>query len=198
MENPAEYVVIGTRMVWVLIGGSGLTAAFGVWLLARFTNTFDAYAGERAKIEAQFRNVEKLVANTEKLTAATETIKAKVTDETWDRQQRWTAKHAMYRELLESIHRLYRAQDELFSAEMDGNAGQEKRLTQARIKLVECLDAFDKLVHVSAISADSHSYGTVNRIVKSSNSGHGRVREIEQAVSDLAASARKDLGYPLL
>jgi hypothetical protein len=95
--------VIGWKLALALVAGSSVLTTIGVWALARFTTVFDAYAGERAKLMAQFQNLDKLVVQTEKLTATTETIKARISDEVWDRQMRWAAKRDSYIQLMETL-----------------------------------------------------------------------------------------------
>src|ERR1700733_4363440 len=163
MDNPAEYVVIGWKMMLALVGGSGLAGALGIGLLARFTNVFDAYAGERAKIEAQFKSVEKLVANTEKLTAATETIKAKVTDETWDRQQRWTAKHAMYRELIESLNAIFLAEVKLQAVKKHFKPHEDKYL-EVNDQVISTVMTYNTLVRVAGIVVSDAALGILVRV----------------------------------
>ena len=82
MEQNA--IVIGWKLALALVAGSSALTTVGVFLLARFTSAFDAYAGERAKLLAQFHNLDKLVEQTKALTATTETIKARISDEVWD------------------------------------------------------------------------------------------------------------------
>ena len=96
--------VIGWKVVLALVAGSSALTAVCVYLLARFTNAFDLYAGEHAKFLAQFQNLDKLVHQTEKLTEATETIKAQVSDEHWDRQQRWLKRAECYTGVVEKLH----------------------------------------------------------------------------------------------
>ena len=95
--------VLGWKLVLALVAGSSILTTIGVFLLARFTTVFDAYAKERAKLLAQFQNLDKLVVQTEKLTATTETIKARISDEVWDRQMRWAAKRDSYIQLMETL-----------------------------------------------------------------------------------------------
>lgn len=71
--------------------------------LGRFTSVFDAYAGERARLLAQFHNLDRLVAQTDRLTVTTENIKARITDEVWDRQMRWAFKKDVYIRLMETL-----------------------------------------------------------------------------------------------
>jgi hypothetical protein len=96
-------IVIGWKLALALVAGTSVLTTIGVWTLVRFTNVFDAYAGERAKLLAQFHNLERLAEQTEKLTATTETIKARISDELWDRQMRWNFKKDVYIRLMETL-----------------------------------------------------------------------------------------------
>ena len=85
----------------------------------RITTVVDAYAGERAKLLAQFHNLDKLVQQTEKLTATTETIKARISDELWDRQVRWNYKRDLYIRIIERMSELIFAEGEFQAHEAD-------------------------------------------------------------------------------
>jgi len=103
MEQTATaLLVIGWKLVLALVAGSSILTTLGVFLLTRFTHVFDAYYGERAKLRAQFQNLDKLVEQTKTLTATVETIKARISDEVWDRQMRWNLKRDLYIRLLEA------------------------------------------------------------------------------------------------
>lgn len=69
----------------------------------RVTTAVDAYSAESARFLAQSHNLEKLVEQTQRLTITAETIKARVSDEVWDRQMRWTAKRDMYIAVIETL-----------------------------------------------------------------------------------------------
>jgi hypothetical protein len=104
MEQTATGLnVIGWKLVLTILAGIPILTTVGVYILARFTTVFDAYAGERAKLLAQFHNLEKLVEQTAKLTATTEAIKARISDEVWDRQMRWNFKRDTYIRLMEAL-----------------------------------------------------------------------------------------------
>lgn len=103
--------MIGWKLVFALVAGSSVLTTIGIFLLARLTNVFDAYASERGKLLAQFHNLDRLVEQTEALTATTETIKSRISDEVWDRQKRWEAKQKAYVELLIAL-------DDVISAEI--------------------------------------------------------------------------------
>ena len=111
MEQTATgLLVIGWKLALVLVAGIPIVTTIGVFLLARFTSVFDAYAGERAKLLAQFHNLDKLVEQTKALTATTEAIKARTSDEVWDRQMRWTYKRDLYIKIIEKMAELISAE----------------------------------------------------------------------------------------
>ena len=112
MNSAAGLFVIGWKLVLAIIAGSSVVTTCGVWLLARFTSVFDAYAGERAKLMAQFHNLDKLVASTERLTATTETIKAEIQHKVWETQTTLTLKRDIYTRLLESIGQMIEDQQD--------------------------------------------------------------------------------------
>jgi hypothetical protein len=95
--------MIGWNLALAFVASSAATT-LGVYLLARFTHAFDAYGGERAKLLAQFQNLDKLVEQTQKLTATTEAIKAPISDEVWDRQWRRGQKLKIYSQILQAIN----------------------------------------------------------------------------------------------
>lgn len=102
-QATAGLLVIGWKLALAVIAGSTALTTIGVFLLARFTSIFDAYAGERARLSAQFHNLDKLVEQTGKLTATTEAIKARISDEVWDRQMKWNFKKDVYIRLMETL-----------------------------------------------------------------------------------------------
>lgn len=66
VQTTAGLFVIGWKLALTVIAGSTALTTVGVFLLARFTSVFDAYAGERARLSAQFHNLDRLVEQTEK------------------------------------------------------------------------------------------------------------------------------------
>lgn len=99
MEQTATgVIVIGWKLVLAVVAGIPILTTCAVYLLARFTSTFDAYAGERAKLLAQFHNLDRLLEQTAKLTATTETIKTSLSNE--------SEKRKVVREKLEEAYHL--------------------------------------------------------------------------------------------
>jgi hypothetical protein len=105
-QTATGLLVIGWNLALAIVAGSSVLTTLGVFLLARFTHVFDAYAGERAKLLAQFHNLDRLVEQTKTLTATTEAIRSRITDEAWDRQQRWKARLEYYQSLFRVLSEL--------------------------------------------------------------------------------------------
>lgn len=115
MDMPAQ-LVIGWNLLCWLIAGIPILTTVGVYILARFTSVFDAYSGERAKLMAQFHNLDKLVEQTQALTVTTEAINAQVSGDEWLKQQRWSKLCEAYEEAKASIDDLRAAATLLASA----------------------------------------------------------------------------------
>jgi hypothetical protein len=215
MEQTATgLLVIGWKVALALVAGIPILTTIGVFLLARFTNVFDAYAGERAKLLAQFHNLDKLVEQTTKLTATTETIKARISDEVWDRQMRWNFRRDTYirlmealgerldveghNKLLEQIRRRGPTDRALFGAERD------KAMIRAQAVQVQLVRA--ACVGPLVISAESHQVLIeTNAAIKKVNydlpdfeavSDHN-LTVLQDGLNRLFVSARKDLGIEL-
>src|ERR1019366_4157262 len=104
MEQTATgLLVIGWKLALALVAGIPILTTIGVYVLARFTTVFDAYAGERAKLLAQFHNLDKLVEQTERLTQTTKLIEARGSYDLWDRQKRWEYQREVYTRVLEAL-----------------------------------------------------------------------------------------------
>jgi hypothetical protein len=175
-------------------GGTGVILYF---VFKHVMKPVDSYLEEKGKNLATHEDIQKLVDQVRE----TEKVKAEITDNVWDRQQRWIFKQAMYRELLESLNSLYQAQESYWIAESREKPHtelQKLRIKETSAKLTLSIDAFHKLVQVSALYADTDSYRIVREIVDSPNEGFGLMRQMEDAVEAFAESARKDLDYPPL
>lgn len=209
-QTTSGLLVIGWKVALALVAGIPILTTLGVFLLARFTHVFDAYAGERARLLAQFHNLDKLVEQTGKLTATTEAIKARVSDETWDRQMRWNLKRDVYIRLMEALgERLdvessnklleqIRRRDPpntLFAAERD-KAMLRAQDVQASLVRVACVGPL-------VISTESHrvliDLSSAIKKVNYDLPGFEQVCDhnaklLQDSLNRLLASARKDLG----
>jgi hypothetical protein len=212
MQTTAGLFVIGWKLALTVIAGSTALTTIGVFLLARFTSVFDAYAGERARLTAQFHNLDRLVEQTEKLTATTEAIKARLSYEMWDQQVRWTAKRDSYIKLMETLGERYDVEarnklleqirrreprNELYSAERD-RALLRSQEVQARLVQAACVaplvvseDAHDILVQTSAAMAKvNYDHPGFEQICDAN------LQTLQSGLNYLLAAAKKDLGPP--
>ena len=171
----------------------------------RITNAVDAYAGERAKLLAQFHNLDRLVEQTEKLTATTETIKAQVSDEMWDRQVRWTYKRDVYVKIIEAVGRIRTGLarlDAAFGVESQ-DADFAKQLAEAGSKQAE--EANDDLVRsydIAPIVVSPEAYKVLKDIMRVSKTRFNKAEGVKQAIFGInekltlfQQEAMKDLGY---
>ena len=209
-QTTAGLFVIGWKLALTVIAGSTALTTIGVFLLARFTAVFDAYAGERAKLIAQFRNLDRLVEQTDKITITTETIKARISHEMWDQQVRWMAKRDSYvklmealgerhdiearQKLLEEIHRR-EPKNELYPAERD-RALLRSQEVQSRLVQAACTaplmvseEAHQVVVETSAalkkVNYDHPGYETIC---------DANLGTLQNGLNQLLAAAKRDLG----
>ena len=205
-----EQLLIGWKAAMALVAGSSALTALYVFLLARFTSAFDAYAGERAKLTAQFHNLDRLMEQTEKLTATAETIKARVSYEMWDQQMRWMAKRDSYVKLMETLGERHDVEarnklleqirrrepnNELYSAERD-RALLRSQEVQSRLVQVACTaplmvgdEAHQILVEISAaMTKVNYDLPGFEQICDAN------LQTLQNGLNRLLAAARKDLG----
>jgi hypothetical protein len=99
---------------------AAIVIIFGlVWLRFGFDKFVSSYMGEKAKTLARKEDLGALVEEVRAFTTAAETIKTKLADQTevlkaqlsqdaWDRQQRWLKRSDCYVELVNQLHRYCR------------------------------------------------------------------------------------------
>jgi hypothetical protein len=216
MEQTATgLLLIGWKLALLLVAGIPILTTIGVYALARFTSVFDAYAGERAKLLAQFHNLDKLVEQTRALTATTETIKARISDEVWDRQMRWNFKRDMYVRLMEALGEQVDVEGHNKLIEQIRRRGLQDpaQFAAERDKaILRGQDVLARLVRVACaaplvISAESHQVLIhTNAAIKKVNydlpgfesvSDHN-VTVLQNGLNALLVTARKDLGTETL
>jgi uncharacterized protein YoxC len=157
-------MVMGWKIALALVVGSSALTTLFVFLLARFTHVFDAYAGERARMMAQFHNLDKLVKQTEKLTATTETIKAEIQHKVWETQSILTLKRDIYTRLLESIGQMIEDhQDSMDNERMHRTrvadaAMLDEYLTASNKRLEETMRKWNRAVDIAPILISDESY----------------------------------------
>lgn len=216
MEQTAGVIVFGWKLALALVTGIPILTTVGVFLLARFTHAFDAYAGERAKLLAQFHNLDRLVEQTKTLTATTETIKAKVSDELWDRQMRFNLKRDFYFTLIKAVSEVYYSVGAFagfrrFMNETDSDSGIDRQ--KLNVEMAQRLDElhahhekFMESVAVGSILLNSEVYSQLQSVASRLNTvvltRSAPQEELDLAVNEfgsvmqqLIESARADLGF---
>ncbi|MCW5977114.1 MAG: hypothetical protein KIT09_03515 [Bryobacteraceae bacterium] len=191
---------------WHLVVGSSLLTTLGVYVLARFTNTFDAYSGERAKLLARFNSLDELVKETRDLTQIAEVIKAKVGDQVWDRQIRWSFKRDIYVNALQAVGRIRNELARLLNAFQAEQRGQEWALEEARTANeraqaahIDLLSQFD----ISPIVLSPKAYEALRSVLRvfvggwaaTAEETQAKIAEVNRALTELTEEAKTDLGY---
>ena len=97
-EISEQHMEIG----WILIGLFLLNGIF-LLVLKPFLTT---YAEEKGRRLATHEDVEKVLQEVRMVTKETETLKAQISGELWERQNRWNAKRDIYIRLLENLELL--------------------------------------------------------------------------------------------
>jgi hypothetical protein len=101
--------VVGWKLGLALVIGIPALSGLGVYLVAGFTHASDPYSEEVPKLLAQLHNLDKLVEQTRVLKATTETVKAKLSEEVWSKQQRWPKRLDTYVAIIEALQRFQEA-----------------------------------------------------------------------------------------
>jgi hypothetical protein len=128
----------------------------------------------------------------------TEKVKAEITDNMWDRQQRWTAKHAMYRELMESLHAVFAAAATLDAYTQHAPKGSDV-IQNSSESLVSSWIRFNTVSRVAAITVSQDALSILLKIKMPMNEAPTLLVEgLRESVIALSLEARKDLGYPAL
>ena len=216
-QTATGLLVIGWRVALAVIAGSTAMTTLGVFLLVRFTSVFDAYAGERAKLLAQSHNIDRLIEQTERLTVTTEVMKSRVSDEMWDRQQRWEFKRDIYIRLIQSMgqlrdgHGMHMRLERLRRVRNmdDPNYGPKLilRIEASMSTFLEAYLEFQKNTDIAPLVISLESYQILITVVKSirtvdftvpdwAKSCEHNMEAFQVGVSKLVLAAAKDLGYP--
>ena len=168
-----------------LIIGSGALSTLGVYLLARFTNTFDAYSEERAKFLARFNSLDELVKETKALTLAAEVIKTKVGDQVWDRQIRWSFKRDVYVNTLQAVGRIRNELARLLNAFQGEQQGQDWALEEANTARkhadaanIDLLRQFD----IAPIVFSPTAYEALRTVIKVFSGGWAATRRQDRPI----------------
>ena len=200
-------MMINLANLFALLAGSSALTTVGVYLLARFTTVFDAYGKERAKLLARFADLDKIVQETERITSAAEIIKAKISDQTWDRQARWTYKRDVYIRVIQAVGRLRSGLARLitsFKSEQENASWAEE---EAKIAYQEASEANNELLlvyDIAPVVLSDNACQILGNVLgafkpKSSdllkNQLQERMEAVKRELEALRKEARMDLGY---
>jgi tetratricopeptide (TPR) repeat protein len=180
-----------------------------VAVLARFTNVFDAYVGERAKLLAQFHNLDNLVQQTAKLTETTKVIESRVSYDLWDRQMRLTYLRDTYTKLMEALARMGTIQYHLRehqaayrrSAPLDPLADERLKAAQ---ELGTALADFVRIRDTAFLVLPEDAHEMLQAAISDLRNTHTETWQedclfnialLEKAMKNLRRAARADLGY---
>lgn len=107
------------------------------------------YLGEKAKNLATRKDIDRVVRKTED-------IKAEITGELWEKQNRWTFKRDLYIRLLENLGAAHRALDHLYDAETiyrvaEESESRKKWRADEQAKLAESLETVHRTSAVASV-----------------------------------------------
>jgi len=175
----------------------------------RITHAVDAYTGEQAKLTAQFHNLGRLIEATEKLTAATEVIRARISNEIWDRQMRWTAKRDSYVQLMGTLGERHdvEGRNQLLERIRRNEPGNKLYPIELDRAMLRSQEVQSRLVRASCIapllvSPEAHQViiDTTNALKKVHYNeasfeadGDHNLRVLQDGLNKLLLAARKDL-----
>jgi hypothetical protein len=205
-------LLIDWKTAIAVIAGIPILTTIGVYLLARFSSVFDAYAGERAKLMAQFHNLDRLVQQTEKLAMTTEAIKARISFGIWDQQMRWTAKRDSYMKLMETLGERYDVEARNMLLEQIRRREPTNALYPAELDraLLRTLEVQSRLVQAACtaplvVSEEAHQILVdVNAQLRKVNYDldgfehicDANLQTLQSGLNNLLAAARQDIGPP--
>ena len=131
------------------------------------------YLGEKAKNLATREDIDRVVRKTED-------IKAEITGELWEKQNRWTFKRDLYIRLLENLGAAHRALDHLYDAETIHHVAEEsesrkKWRADERAKLAESLETVHRTSAVASVVLNADALTALakleSRLAKASGAG---------------------------
>jgi hypothetical protein len=191
------------ELSWAYVLVPFLSAGAGAYL--------GGYLKKKGENLATHEDIDKLNAQVRAVTMTTEDIKAKISNEVWDRQKRWEMKREV---LFEASKRLVRINEALIAAgsalgvsALHRNEQALRVLLEAKTKWTEASAGFDEarlLVDVVCEKETRDAFTKFNNLV--SDIGHAMVvknertayldkmSEINEGFAALRAAIRKELG----
>jgi hypothetical protein len=202
----------------VFLSAAGGVGVVGVMVTFWVRNYFGKYIAKKAENLATHEDIQKLVDQVRE----TERVKAEIADRMWDRQRRWDAKKDLYLEIYSSLHKLH---DLLIDVAEGRRAISVRGEGADHTPLVEAINQlksdFDKFSRVGFVAPLFFSDAALNSIANISGQAATWVTivtgdellellqrheldkaqqdfqlKFHDAILDLSAAARRDLGYP--
>lgn len=174
--------------VTVSVVSSGVVSAAIVFGLKKYLGS---YLEEKGKNLATHEDIMKLVDQVRE----TERVKAEITDNVWDRQQRWTAKHALYRELLEALNDVLQA-----AVTRDGFArfppSNPDEIKDANKIFVSSWSSLHALKRVARITIGEDSFKILENLTIDPDAPPQQIADtVRDHLDAFSIEARRDLGY---
>jgi hypothetical protein len=170
------------QTITAAILSAGGTGAIIYFVVKHSMKPIDAYLETKGKNLATHEDIQKLVDQVR----ATKMVEADISDNVWDRQQRWTAKHAMYREVMEAMNSVAHA--------VIAYNTNSKDMSDYYTNLLVSVRRFQIVSAVAAISVSDETNMLLRKLAKvDPNDAAGMFYE---GLADIVIAARKDLGYP--
>lgn len=195
----------GWATIISIAAGSSFLTTVAVYLLSRFTSTFDAYTEERAKLLAQSHNFEELVSQTRRLTMLTEQIGATISDQMWVRQKRWEYKRDLYEKALGSLGEVrneFARLQNAFNAENEGKDWAKEEADKARVACEAAFLAFIRVYDVAPIGLSDEGRAILESVLRIEHSNFQCAQDVSPSVTEISShieqlqnEAKLDLGY---
>jgi hypothetical protein len=115
----------------------------------------------------------------------------------WDRQQRWTAKHGMYRESLQSLHALFLA---VATKDAYGTHAPHTAETETANKdFIQAYMSFDTVRQVAALTIGEEGFRILQDLSLDADvSAATHVQAVRTTIQSFILAARKELDYEVV
>jgi hypothetical protein len=173
-----------------------------LWLRSRFEKYLDSYMDEKGKTLARKEDINDLAAEVRILTKEAETIKAQLSQDNWDRQQRWSKRLACYVDLVDALHQYGDAAISVRAAYRNKSAAALDIKNDALGKYNDAVAILSRAKSAAELMCVRESLAGVARFVPPAFDDANAETVLEKAGLaadlfrlDLVAKARVDLGY---
>jgi hypothetical protein len=175
---------------------------------------FGAYLKKSAENLATHEDFEKVLVELQETTRATKQIEAKISDEMWDRQQRWELRKELFLEMLRAVGSADTALDHAASDLIGRGIHTPEHVTQTEQGIEECVKCSRTLGNVRSvlgIVGGLAVFGAFERVCHSyidatlrlnwkqygSDDLTSQIYEFRVASDELQRAVRTELGIPM-